>query len=67
MCSHDPTFGINKNRILSPIFRGVFLSFSYAGGGGEGVAPIENQPPLLNSLTKFGMCIGLCTKFKFQF
>ena len=35
-------------------------SFGFGGGGGGGVwPPIENQLPLLSSLTKFGVCIGL--------
>ena len=44
---------------------GVFLSSSYAGGGAFG-------PPLKTNFrsefsTKFGMYIGLCMNFKFQF
>ena len=44
---------------VNPIFRGVVLSSGSAWGGGL-FAPYRKPTFPLNSLTKFGMCIGLC-------
>ena len=46
--------------IFNPMSRGVFLSSSYA--------PPHRQPTsALNFSAKFGLYIGLCMNFKFQF
>ena len=51
---------------LNPMSSGVFLSSSYAGGGGL-FGPHRKPTSALNFSTTFGMCIGLCMNFKFQF
>ena len=50
---------------FNPIFHGVILSSSYAGGGF--LAPHRKPTLTLNFLAKFGLCIGLSMNLKFQF
>ena len=39
MCSHDPFFGTNKNRILNPILDGVRAHPILDGGAGKKAPP----------------------------
>ena len=48
------------------LFRGPILSSSYVVGGLFAPPPYRKPTSTLNSLTKFGMCTGLCMNFKFQ-